>query len=208
MLLLSLKYSVENYKEQFQRNFLVLILLFLFSIVLDLSRDFIGATSETALIVHGLVETVGTCFFYSLILNNLLGINKLNTLNFFTYLRINILYSVLYLLGSVLLIVPGLYILTIFYFAPIIALEGKADGGYFKKSKDLVKKSPWSVFVIGISLLLLMAVDFWSMGVIAEANTSTLLKYLGIILSNLLVVLVDLYLFSVTVFLYKKLSSN
>ncbi|WP_372655742.1 hypothetical protein [Halobacteriovorax sp.] len=207
MFLDSLRFSLENFKINVQKNLFILVLLFLFSIFIDVSREFIGATGETALIIHGLVETIGTCLFYALILNELLGGKKLSTLNFFTYLRINILYSILYLIGSVFLIIPGLYILTFFYFAPIIALEGKEDGSYFKKSKGIVKKSPWSVLAIGVSLLLLMSLEFWTMGLVSEAGTSFIVKYLTVIFVNLTVLVIDLYLFSATIYLYRKLSS-
>lgn len=204
MLLESLQYSSNNFKEKVGKNLSTLLYLFVFSFIIDISRDSIAGSTETVLILHGLFETIGTCLFYSLILNNLLGVGKLTILNFFTYLRVNILYSLFYLLGSVFFIIPGLYILTIFYFAPIIALEGKENGSYFKKSKSLVRKFPWSIFGVGITLLLLTALDFWSMGLIAEAEVATSFKYFFAAISNLVIVILDLYLFTATVYLYRK----
>jgi hypothetical protein len=57
-------------------------------------------------------------------------------------------------LGLVLLIVPGLFLLTIWsLIVPTIVLEGKSAGESFGRSRELVKGNGWSVFgVIAITI--------------------------------------------------------
>jgi hypothetical protein len=57
-------------------------------------------------------------------------------------------------LGLVLLIVPGLFLLTIWsLIVPTIILEGKSAGESFGRSRELVKGNGWSVFgVIAITI--------------------------------------------------------
>lgn len=204
----SIRFSSRSYFSKLRENISTVFLLFVFSFFIDLTRTYFGRMGDTSQIIHGLAETVGSCFFYALILNNLLGIQKLTILNFFTYLRVNILYSIIYLIGSVVLVLPGLYFLTFFYFAPIIALEGNEVDGYFKKSRVLVKKSPLSVFAIGLSLLILMVLDFWLLSLINEANLSEFYMYLTFFFVNLIIILLDYFLFIATIYQYRELSKQ
>jgi hypothetical protein len=57
-------------------------------------------------------------------------------------------------LGLVLLIVPGLFLLTIWsLIVPTIVIEGKSAGESFGRSRELVKGNGWSVFgVIAITI--------------------------------------------------------
>src|ERR671911_1847546 len=57
-------------------------------------------------------------------------------------------------LGLILLIVPGLFLLTIWsLIVPTIVLEGKSAGESFGRSRELVKGNGWSVFgVIAITI--------------------------------------------------------
>jgi hypothetical protein len=57
-------------------------------------------------------------------------------------------------LGLVLLIIPGLFLLTIWsLIVPTIVLEGKSAGESFGRSRELVKGNGWSVFgVIAITI--------------------------------------------------------
>jgi hypothetical protein len=57
------------------------------------------------------------------------------------------------LIGLILVIVPGLFLLTIWsLIIPVIVLEGRSAGESFGRSRELVRGSGWSVFgVIAIS---------------------------------------------------------
>ena len=60
-------------------------------------------------------------------------------------------------LGLVLLIVPGLFLLTIWsLIVPTIVLEGKSAGESFGRSRELVKGNGWSVF--GVIVITIAAV--------------------------------------------------
>jgi hypothetical protein len=76
-------------------------------------------------------------------------------------------------LGLVLLIVPGLFLLTIWsLIVPAIVIEGKSAGESFGRSRELVKGNGWSVFgVIVITIgavivgsIIVSIVTFWLPG--------------------------------------------
>lgn len=61
--------------------------------------------------------------------------------------------------GLVLLIIPGLYLLTIWaVIAPVIVIEGATVGSSFGRSQHLVKGDGWQVFGILVILFLINAV--------------------------------------------------
>jgi hypothetical protein len=63
------------------------------------------------------------------------------------------------LLGLVLLIVPGLFLLTIWsLIVPTIVLEGKSAGESFGRSRELVKGNGWSVFGVIVITIAVMIV--------------------------------------------------
>lgn len=64
-------------------------------------------------------------------------------------------------IGLVLLIVPGLYLLTIWLLiVPAIMLEGRGVGDSFSRSQELVRGYGWSVFgVIALTILILFGVS-------------------------------------------------
>ena len=62
-------------------------------------------------------------------------------------------------LGLILLIVPGLYLLTIWsMLIPVIVLEGRSAGEAFTRSREVVRGSGWSVFGLIIITFLLVAI--------------------------------------------------
>lgn len=63
------------------------------------------------------------------------------------------------LIGFVLLIVPGLFLLTIWsLIVPTIVLEGKSAGESFGRSRELVKGNGWSVFGVIVITIAVMIV--------------------------------------------------
>ncbi len=64
-------------------------------------------------------------------------------------------------IGLILLIVPGLFLLTIWaLIIPAIVLEGKSAGESFSRSRELVRGNGWNVFgVIVITVLLTIAAN-------------------------------------------------
>ena len=65
------------------------------------------------------------------------------------------------ILGLILLIVPGLFLLTIWsMIIPVIVLEGRSAGESFARSRELVRGNGWNVFgVIVITVLLSIAAN-------------------------------------------------
>jgi hypothetical protein len=65
------------------------------------------------------------------------------------------------LIGLILLIVPGLFLMTIWaVIVPVIVLEGKSAGESFSRSRELVRGYGWGVFgVILLTILLLIGVE-------------------------------------------------
>jgi hypothetical protein len=76
-------------------------------------------------------------------------------------------------IGLVLLIVPGLYLLTIWLLiVPAIMLENCGVGDSFGRSQDLVRGYGWSVFgVIVLTFLILIGVDI-AFGIVRNALDS------------------------------------
>jgi hypothetical protein len=63
------------------------------------------------------------------------------------------------LLGLILVIVPGLYLLTIWsMIVPVIVLEGRSAGESFARSREIVRGNGWSVFGLVIVTFLLVAI--------------------------------------------------
>ena len=91
-------------------------------------------------------------------------------------------------IGLVLLIVPGLFLLTIWsMLIPVIVIEGRSAGEAFGRSQDVVRGNGWSVFglvlvtflIVAIASLLIQAlfaplpnfVDAWLGSLVADSLT-------------------------------------
>lgn len=63
-------------------------------------------------------------------------------------------------IGLILLIVPGLFLMTIWsMIVPVIVLEGKSAGDSFGRSREIVRGNGWNVFgVIVLTILVVIAV--------------------------------------------------
>jgi hypothetical protein len=62
-------------------------------------------------------------------------------------------------LGLILLVVPGLYLLTIWsMIVPVVVLEGKSAGESFARSREIVRGNGWSVFGLVIVTFLLVGI--------------------------------------------------
>ena len=60
-------------------------------------------------------------------------------------------------IGLILLIVPGLFLMTIWaVIVPVIVLEGKSAGESFSRSRELVRGNGWGVFGIIVLVILLL----------------------------------------------------
>lgn len=63
------------------------------------------------------------------------------------------------LIGLVLLVVPGLFLLTIWsMIVPVIVLEGKSAGESFSRSRDIVRGNGWNVFGLVLVTFLLVGI--------------------------------------------------
>jgi hypothetical protein len=62
-------------------------------------------------------------------------------------------------IGLLLLIVPGLYLLTIWSMIPaVVVLEGRSAGDSFSRSHDLVRGNGWNVFGLIVIVFIIVAV--------------------------------------------------
>jgi hypothetical protein len=82
-------------------------------------------------------------------------------------------------IGLVLLLVPGLFLLTIWLLiVPAIMLEGRSTGESFSRSRELVRGYGWSVFgVIVLTLLVIVGANivFGIIGAAFDSRWATLL---------------------------------
>ncbi len=63
-------------------------------------------------------------------------------------------------LGFILVIIPGLFLLTIWsMIVPVIVLEGKSAGESFSRSREIVRGNGWSVF--GLLIVTFLLVGIW-----------------------------------------------
>jgi hypothetical protein len=101
-------------------------------------------------------------------------------------------------LGLLLLIVPGLVVLTLWIFViPAIVLENRGIGDAFGRSRELVRGNGWSVFgvivltfvlLLGVSLalsLILVPLDDWLASLIQQIVGNTLVAPFAIIVWTL-----------------------
>ena len=88
-------------------------------------------------------------------------------------------------IGFLFLIVPGLYLLTIWLFiVPAIMLEGRGVMSSFGRSRELVRGYGWSVFgVIVLTVAILLAVGF-AVGIVEELADNALFTFLLDIVSQ------------------------
>jgi hypothetical protein len=85
-------------------------------------------------------------------------------------------------IGLLLLIVPGLFLMTIWcLIVPVIVLEGKSAGESFGRSRELVRGYGWSVFGV-IVLAILLLIGF---GIVLGLILSPLADWLQNFISNI-----------------------
>src|SRR4029453_2308518 len=62
-------------------------------------------------------------------------------------------------IGLLLLIVPGLYLLTIWSMIPaVVVLEGRSAGDSFSRSHEIVRGNGWNVFGLIVIVFIIVAV--------------------------------------------------
>jgi hypothetical protein len=99
----------------------------------------------------------------------------------------SILAGIAIFIGFILLIAPGLYLLTIWcLIVPVIVLEGAGVGAAFSRSRELVRGNGWNVLgVIVLVILLLIGVGF-VIGLILIALPSAVRQFISGIVSGTL----------------------
>jgi hypothetical protein len=98
-----------------------------------------------------------------------------------------ILAAIAIVIGLILLIVPGLFLLTIWVLiVPAIVLEGRGVFESFGRSRELVRGYGWTVFgVILMTFLLLLVVSFF-IGLILSPLNDSLQRFVSDVVSNTL----------------------
>ncbi len=95
----------------------------------------------------------------------------------------SILAGIAIVVGLLLLIVPGLFLLTIWsVLVPVIVLENRSMMGAFGRSRELVSGQGWSVF----GLIVLTALILLGVGVMIGLITAPLDETVGSFLANLI----------------------
>jgi Membrane domain of glycerophosphoryl diester phosphodiesterase len=91
-----------------------------------------------------------------------------------------ILAGVAIFFGLLLLIVPGLYLLTRWsLIAPVIVLEGKSAGESFGRSSELVRGDGWNVFAVILLTIVTAAIASGVVGALIRALLGPLPDLLG-----------------------------
>jgi hypothetical protein len=91
--------------------------------------------------------------------------------------------------GLILLIVPGLYLLTILsMLVPVIVLEGRPTGESFSRSREIVRGNGWSMFGLILVTFLLVAVASAVIRLIFSPLSTFLGAWLGSLVAHSLTV--------------------
>lgn len=159
----------------FKKNFVLLSVLGLLSNSFYIFNDLFIQKDETTL-VGGAVFLISFIIFSYFMMSLTYTSSKLlhgenvnlqesfvNVRGSFVYFFISlILYLLLAIGGLILLIIPGIYLGTVFTFSYIpIVLEKKGIIEGFKISKNLVKGNFWIIFFILVSIITLSVVFYW-----------------------------------------------
>ena len=89
--------------------------------------------------------------------------------------------------GLILLIVPGLFLATIWaLIVPVIMLEGAGVGQAFGRSRELVRGNGWSVFGLIVLVFLILIVAGIVVGLVLSPLDDGLQQYVQGVLSNTL----------------------
>jgi hypothetical protein len=100
----------------------------------------------------------------------------------------SILAGIAIAIGLVLIIVPGLFLLTIWcLIVPVIVLEGTGIGAAFERSRALVKGHGWQVFGTIILVFLLLLVVSILISLVLAVLPTALSNFIGGIVSGTLI---------------------
>ena len=210
MFLESLSFAKNNFSTFFKSSLKYFFIFFFLTITFDFVKLSLGQGHSSAEFVVGLAEVLATYLFYALLIRKSFSLidNVEESLaskslggDFFIYLRVNIVYSLLFLVGG-LLIVPGIWVMIFLFFAPMITLDTSyKDGKYFKRSIELVKKNIWTTLGLSIFSLLIMSIDFALFPYIKESE----FRLVGMFGKNLIVILFDFFFLLFASKVYKSL---
>lgn len=92
-------------------------------------------------------------------------------------------------IGLILLIAPGLYLLTIWsMLVPVIVIEGRSAGESFSRSREIVRGHGWSVFGLIIVTFLIVGIASAIIGTLFRPLPDFLQTYLGTLVAHALTV--------------------
>lgn len=200
MLIQSLKFSLNNLVSFAKFSSVYIALLFIISFITDYVRVILGEANQSASLVLTLIEVILIYFTYAILIKSIFnfkgggsnqGVLKQIGIKFFIYLRVNIIYTIAFFLGTMLLVIPGILALMFFFFAPILVIQKDlTQESYFKESVRLVKKAPWSVLFISLLSMTVMSLDFAIMPLLKNSGY----EVSGLFFTTGVVVLVDVFL--------------
>jgi hypothetical protein len=203
MFLEAVNYTSENLLTLIKSTFKLLLSFLALTIVIDFAKLSLGQGHGSAEFIIGLIEVVATYYFYALIIKKSFSfiegreVRALG-LNFLIYLRVNIIYSLLFFLGA-FLVIPGLWALVFLYFAPIITLDDNYQGGKFlKRSIQLVRRGPWPVVFLAVISVIIMALDLALFPMIKKSE----LWQVGIVVKNIAMIVAEYFFLLLTTKIY------
>ena len=115
-----------------------------------------------------------------------------------------ILAAIAIAIGFVLLIVPGLFLLTIWcLIVPVIVLEGVSAGDSFSRSRELVRGNGWNVFGLIVLMFLILIVASLVLALVLGWLPGWLGAYIRSVVTNTLIVPFVAIAFTVAYFVLK-----
>ncbi|WP_127717320.1 hypothetical protein [Halobacteriovorax sp. HLS] len=203
----SLQFGSRNLVKFVLDNYIYFILFLAFSITVDFLRTSFSQGNVTFEQILAVVELLFTYFITAALIRKGLQIISQDETSiysnfwgrFFIYLRVNIVYTLFFLGGVFLLVLPGLFALVFLFYAPLLVLDPSyKDDSYFKKSIELAKKNKGLTAFIAVFSLIVMGLDFALLPQIKDSQ----FPLLWISLKSIIMTAIDFFmvLFNVQVY--------
>jgi hypothetical protein len=209
----SLLFVKDNFKNYFKSALNYFFIFFLLTIAFDFIKLSLGQGHGSAEFIVGISEVLATYLFYALLIRKSFalidGVEELGSfsklgVDFFIYLRVNIVYSLLFLVGG-LFILPGVWVMVFLFFAPMVTLDQSyKEGKYFKRSIELVKRSVWVTLCLSLVSLSIMSIDFALFPYIKESS----FKFSGMFAKNFVIIILDFFFLLFASKVYKSLAKS
>lgn len=212
MLIEALTFSKSNYFKFIKKSSKYFVIFFMLTITFDFVKLSLGQGSSSAEVIVGILEVLSTYLFYALLIKSSFNLIdneqeevsvKSLGVNFFIYLRVNVVYSLLFLLGIFLFVLPGIWAMIFLFFAPMITLDNSyKKGKFFKRSIELVKANLWITVALSVMSFIIMGLDFALFPYIKESS----FKLSGMMIKGFIIILLDFFFLLTSSKIYKEIT--